>query len=217
MLFPTEGVPKQYHLLFICHLSWLNHPVFLQGLILVEQGTKLKAFCPLHIKQDHITPTEFWLCIRTYCGLKPLQTWSFVKSLKTNILIISFTELAQSMKEKNHQVRNRKINPGKIREKPKIIQDIYPRADFFCTIRCCAQNKNLRISLKAENKALLQPYICEFWNKGLFVCLITLCPWKQTLTWKTFQGNTLNQHPGINLQNAIQAWLSLEWMQAAYE
>jgi len=32
-----------------------------------------------------------------------------------------------------------------------------------------------------------------------------------------FQGNTLNQHPGINLQNAIQAGLCAGQTQGAYK
>lgn len=142
--------------------------------------------------------------------------WSFLKSLKTILKNVFCWGGLNKISNKFKKVWSRKINPGKIWKSLRLYKTFILKL-FFCTILCCAQNKNLRILLKAENKALLQPYICEFWNKGLFVCLNHSCPWKQTLTWKTFQGNTLNQHPGINLQNAIQAWLSLEWMQAAYE
>lgn len=89
----------------------------------------------------------------------------------------------------------------------------------FC-LRCTENQKKKKNISALEDKGMLRPYICEFWNKALFVSFSHLCSWKQTLTWKTFlffQGNTLNQHPGINLQNAIQAGLCAGRTRGAYK
>lgn len=116
------------------------------------------------------------------------------------------------------KVGSRKINPGKIWKSWRLYETFIHKLIFFFFVQSCVVLKTKIWEYFLKGKQSSAPAIHLWVLKQRFVCVPqSLSPWKQTLTWKTFQGNTLNQHPGINLQNAIQAWLFLEWMQAAYE
>lgn len=145
---------------------------------------------------------------------------------KTTILKLSGTwrvfplcTASERKKEKKHaKVEN--LTLGKSGKSQRLYRTLIFSLSFLSNpVLCPAQKKNkneeyLHVSC---TKAGFGRTSVSFETKVCLCSSLALAHESRHLLEKVFQGNTLNQHPGINLPDPIQGWLWVAEMWAAYQ